>query len=161
MLHIRLTEQDDLAYLGVIYTKAYNSLNIGENWTDQTATTLLQHFYKDQPDLFFTAEEDGAIVGGIVSLLKPWWDGYHLTDGELFVDPNHQGKGVGVQLIKHMFTVGSEKYQVVSWDTFTHRVYEHPLKWYKKLGFEEINHWVMITGNVKDVLSNIEKGKST
>lgn len=57
--------------------------------------------------------------------------------------------------MKYLFTEASKKYNAVSWDMFTHRVYEHPLNWYKKLGFEEIRSWVMVTGNIKKVLKNI------
>jgi GNAT superfamily N-acetyltransferase len=85
--------------------------------------------------------------------------GWNLTDGELFVSPNHQGKGIGTKLIEHMFSVAQEKHKAISWDTFTHRVYEHPLKWYKSLGFEEISHWVMITGDIKKILENIDNKK--
>ena len=159
MLHIRSTTEEDLSFLASIYTQAYNTLNIGEKWIDESSLELLKHLYRDQPDLFFTAEDEETVVGGIVSLVKPWWDGFHLTDGELFVSPSQQGKGVGTKLIQCMFTVAQEKYNAVSWDTFTHRVYEHPLKWYKSLGFEEISQWVMITGNVEQVLENI-KGKN-
>ncbi len=157
MLEIRPTDEKDLSTLSGIYVEAYNPLNIGEEWTDQTALRMLKHFYEVQPDLFFTAEEDGEIIGCIVALIKPFWDGYHLTDGELFLSPQHQKKGVGKKLIQHMFIAALEKYQAVSWDTFTHNIHEHPLKWYKSLGFEEIHEWTMISGNIKDVLEKIEE----
>lgn len=156
MLNIRLATELDLISLGIIYSKAYNALNIGEKWTDDTAYKFLKHFYNDQPDLFFAAEINRKIVGGIVSLVKPWWDGNHLTDGEIFVSPDYQNKGVGAELIKRMFTEGLRKYQAISWDTFTHRVHEHPLKWYKKMGFTEIDQWVMITGDIKEVLRKLK-----
>lgn len=152
MTNIRPATTEDLETLAGIYTIAYNSLNIGENWNDEASLQEMEHFYKLQPDLFFTAEEDGKIVGAIVSILKPWWDGFHLTDGEFFIDPSFQGKGIGTELIKHMFTFAQEKYRAVSWDTFTHRIHPFPLNWYKKLGFEEIKQWVMITGNIEKVL---------
>jgi|WetSurMetagenome_2_1015567.scaffolds.fasta_scaffold472558_2 GNAT superfamily N-acetyltransferase len=154
-MNIRLANIKDLPPLAEIYKKSYNTLHIGENWSNDSALKLLEHLRHEQADLFFVAEEDGTIVGGSVALLKPWWNGNHLADGEIFIDPTFQGKGIGTQLIKHMFTEALRKYGVVSWDTFTHRVHEYPLKWYKKLGFEEIRDWVMITGDIKKVLKNI------
>lgn len=155
-LIIRETRKEDLSALATIYTSVYNGLNIGENWTDEKAKVLLQDFLDQQADLFFTAIDGDKVVGGIVALVKPWWDGNHLTDGEIFVDSNYQKQGVGRRLIKKLFEKGLGKYQAVSWDTFTHRVYEHPLKWYKSIGFEEIKQWVMITGDIKEVLKRLK-----
>lgn len=158
MLQIEHTTQKDLATLAEIYLEAYNCIvDLGEKWTRPTALELIKHFYKQQPDLFFTAHVDNKVIGGIVSSVKPWWDGNHLTDGELFVDPNFQGQGIGTHLLQKMFQVAEEKYGAVSWDTFTHRVHEHPLRWYKKMGFTEIAQWVMISGDLKKVLRKIDK----
>lgn len=156
VITIRLAEQQDVAILAEIYKEAYNVLNIGEHWDNNTSLRLLEYLYEEQSDLFFVAEKDGVIIGGSVALVKPWWDGNHLVDGEIFVHPNHQGKRVGVKLIKHMFKEGKGKYDAISWDTFTHKIYEHPLSWYKKLGFEEIKHFTMISGNIEKVLKNID-----
>jgi len=65
-------------------------------------------------------------------------------------------KGIGKKLIRHLFQEAQEKYKAISWDTFTHVVHEHPLKWYKKMGFEVIKEWAMITGNIKEVLENLK-----
>ena len=58
--------------------------------------------------------------------------------------------------MEKLFTEAKEKYDAVSWDTFNHRVYEHPLKWYKSLGFKEIEQWVMISGDIDLVLNNLK-----
>lgn len=158
MVSVRPVHDEDFLKLSKIYALAYNSLNIGENWDEASALKLLKHLYLQQPDLFFTAEENGKVVGAITAPVKPWWDGNHLTDGELFVHPDNQRHGIGKLLIEKLFTEAKEKYSAVSWDTFTHRVYEHPLKWYKSLGFEEIEEWVMISGDIDVVLKNL-KGK--
>lgn len=155
-LKIRLVTQEDLQSLSKTYTVAYNALNIGENWTPETAHKLIKYLFEDQPDLFFAAEVDSKVVGGVVATVRPWWNGNHLIEGEIFIHPDYQKKGIGVKLIKKLFTTAKEKYGVVSWDTYTHTVYENPLAWYKSLGFEEIKHWTMITGNVNKVLKQIK-----
>jgi GNAT superfamily N-acetyltransferase len=154
-MRVRLADKSDLHSLSEVYSVAYNSLNIGENWTPETAYPLIEYLFNDQPDLFFVIQEDEGVVGGIVATVRPWWDGNHLIEGELFVHPEHQKKKYGVLLIKTLFSEAKNKYNVVSWDTFTHRIYEHPLSWYKKLGFEEIKQWTMIAGNVQKVLDTI------
>lgn len=99
----------------------------------------------------------GRVIGGIVATVRPWWDGNHLIEGEIFVHPQHRKKGIGVKLIEKLFAVAKEKYNVVSWDTHTHKVYKDPLAWYKSLGFEEIKKWTMITGNIDKVLKVIKE----
>lgn len=159
MINIRQATKKDLQILSEVYTVAYNSLGIGENWTVGSAHKLIKYLYEDQPDLFFVAQDGGAIVGGIVATVRPWWDGNHLIEGEIFVHPKHQKKGIGVKLIEKLFTVAKERYSVVSWDTYTHKVYKDPLVWYKSLGFEEIKHWTMITGDIDKVLKIIKEHK--
>ncbi len=120
MTKIRRANPGDLDKLAEIYTKSYNSLDIGENWDEKSAKKLLKHLFNDQEDLFFVVEERGKPVGAIVGLIKPWWDGNHITDGELFVHPDHQKKGLGKKLVKKLFEEALDKYNAVSWDTFTH-----------------------------------------
>lgn len=153
--NFRLATEGDLKELSEIYTVAYNSINIGETWTPESAYKLIEYLFNDQPDLFFVAEVDSKIVGAIVATVRPWMDGNHLIEGELFIHPDYQKKGIGVKLIKQLFTNAKEKYGVVAWDTYTHIIHENPLAWYKQLGFEEIKQWTMITGNVDHVLSTI------
>ncbi len=155
MIIIRLVKEEELSIIASILKRAYNSLNIGESWSDKESLNLIKWFYTNQSDLFFVAEDKNKIVGGIVALIKPWWDGNHLTDGEIFVDPDNQKKGIGKELIRSLFKTAKDKYQAVSWDTFTHIINEHPLSWYKKLGFEEIKHWQMITGDINKVLAKL------
>ncbi len=154
-MEIRPARVEDIDRMAEIYADAYNILRIGENWTKETAIKALTHLFSTQPDLTFVATIDGKIVGGVNAIVKPWWDGNHLTDGEIFVASGHQGQKIGKQLLRTLFKEAKEKYNAVSWDTFTHIVHEHPLRWYKSMGFEEIPHWTMITGDINKVLHNL------
>lgn len=154
-MEIRHAKKEDIDTLAEIYIAAYNPLNIGERWTKPTAVTMLSHLFEVQPDLTFIAVIDGNIVGGVNALVKPWWDGNHITDGEIFVASGHQGKKIGKKLLKRLFQEAKDKYNAVSWDTFTHIVHDHPLAWYKSMGFEEIPHWTMITGDIDKVLNKL------
>ncbi len=118
---------------------------------------MLLHLFEAQPDLTFVGTIDNKIIGGVNALVKPWWDGNRITDGEIFVDPEYQGKKIGKMLLKHLFQQAKNKYNAISWDTFTHIIYKHPFSWYKSMGFEEIKEWTMITGDIEKVLENLSQ----
>jgi len=96
---IRLIEKSDIKALAKIYKDLYDNVDIGENWTIESATNLLNYWYSKQKDLFFVAEEDGIPVGGIVSGVKNWFDGIRLIDTEIFVCKSYQGKGIARNLL--------------------------------------------------------------
>ncbi|MBP6943200.1 MAG: GNAT family N-acetyltransferase [Candidatus Buchananbacteria bacterium] len=156
MITIRNIQPADLQVLAEVYSKTYEAFDVGEKWTPETALQLLRYWFERQPDLAFLAEEDGEILGGFFAAVKPWWDGMHLVDGELFVHPDHQKKKIGTMLSKHMFTQAMEKYQAQVWDTYTFKNTEHPLKWYKAQGFDENKDWVMISGDLKEALKRLK-----
>ncbi len=160
MIKIRQIEQRDLDKLSEIYSEAYRVFDVGERWTKDSAYKLLNYWLERQPDLSFVAEIDGKVVGAFVAGIKPWWDGNHLFDGEIIVDPKYQKHGVGSELSKTMFKAAIEKYNVSIWDAYTFKNSEHPLSWYKSLGFEEIKEWTMISGDIKKALDLLDKKKT-
>src|SRR5687768_3198077 len=95
---IRIMTQEDLAVLADIYSEVYRVFDVGENWDKDSAYQLLEYWLHKQPDLSFVAEADEKIVGAFIAGIKPWWDGNHLVDGELFVHPDFQAKRVGTEL---------------------------------------------------------------
>src|SRR3989344_2446360 len=99
-LKIRRIQRKDLTKLAEVYNFVYKKFNIGERWTKKSAYKLLEYWLKRQPDLCFLAEYNNIIVGGFVVGIKPWWDGNHLVDGEIFVHPHYQKKGIGSALLK-------------------------------------------------------------
>jgi len=154
-VEIRPMAKEDLAPLAEIYTEVYRVFDVGEKWDKETAEKMLGYCFEHQPDLAFVAEYQRKPVGAFMAGVKPWWDGNHLIDGEIFIDPEYQQKGIGTKLLKTMFQTAKDKYQATVWDTYTFRG-KYPLEWYKKLGFEEIDEWIMISGDIDDVLKKLE-----
>lgn len=154
---IRLAKESDLVRLGEVYSSVYDVFDVGEKWTPETAKKLMEYWLKRQPDLFFVAEEGEQILGGFVAGIQPWWDGNHLVDGEIFVDPDYQGKGIGSRLSRTMFETAIDRYNASVWDTYTFKGPKHPLSWYKQMGFEEIEDWTMISGDIRKALKRIEE----
>ncbi len=76
-------------------------------------------------------------------------------DGEFFVDPEHQKQSVAKKLLQHLIEIANERYAPVYWDTWTFREAGFPLSWYKRIGFEEIEEWIMIRADMKKLLTNL------
>ncbi|MCK4550974.1 MAG: GNAT family N-acetyltransferase [Candidatus Aenigmarchaeota archaeon] len=148
--------KSDLLALAEIYVDTYTKINIGEQWNIDTAKKLISYWLEKQPDLAFVAEYDKKIVGAFVAGIKPWWDGNHLADGEIFIHPDFQKHGIGSELLKTMFKTALEKYNAVSYDAITYNNYEFPLNWYKSLSIIPEKNLVVITGNIKSILSKLK-----
>ncbi len=147
--------EKDLKELAKIYNATYSNFDVGERWTEETAYKMLKYWFDRQPDLCFLAKCEGKIVGAFVVGVKPWWDGNHLVDGEIFVSPDCQKKGVGKELLRFVSEYAKKKYDVVQFDSYTVRD-KYPLKWYKSIGFKEIKEWVLISIKVETLLRNLK-----
>lgn len=154
---IRQMQKKDLKKLSEIYAEVYATFNVGERWTESAAKKLLAHWLEKQPDLALVAECNGKIAGAFVAGVKPWWDGNHLSDGEIFVRPKFQSKGIGKELSKALYAKALKKYKVVCWDAYTFKKTKFPLCWYESQGFKVNKDWVMIFGSVKKALSNLRR----
>ena len=155
-IKIRKIQKKDLKKLSEIYSTVYETFDVGERWTKKTSYKLLDYWLKREPELAFLAEYKGKIVGAFVVGIKPWWDGNHLVDGEIFVHPDYQNKGIGTKLLKFTSNYALKKYKAVRFDTYTVRG-KYPVKWYKSIGFKEIKEWIMITADLKKVQKNLNK----
>lgn len=154
---IRRMRQADTTHLAAIYSAVYERFQTGEHWTLQTAKKMLQYWLKKQPDLAFVAECDGKLVGAFVAGVKPWWDGNHLCDGEIFVHPKYQKKGIGTELSKALYTAALKKYKVVRFDAWTFKNTTFPLSWYLSQGFVVNDDWTIISGDVRAIASKLMK----
>ncbi|MEA2715218.1 MAG: Acetyltransferase domain [Candidatus Parcubacteria bacterium] len=140
----------DIAHLAGVYVAVYEDFDVGERWTHESAQALIRYSFERQPDLAFVASVPDAagIVGGSFAGIKPWWDGNHLVDGELFVHPDYQRLGIGSTLLAHMFSQAMTRHNAVVVEGCTFRKSGHPLTWYKSLGFGEVKEWTMIRGDL-------------
>jgi len=156
MLNIRPVKKEDLDVLGDIFAKVYEVFDVGERWTIDSARALMRYWFNKQSDLAFLAEYDDKVVGGFLSGIKPWWDGNHLFDGELFVHPDFQDKKIGKALLKKLLTEAVKKYDAKIFDAFTFNGSDFPLSWYKKIGFHVITEWTMFSGNIEEILKGLK-----
>lgn len=118
---------------------------------------MFKYFYNIQKDLIFVAYDEDKPVGIIMSLLKPWWDGKHLVDVELFVSEEYRNNKIAKNLEKRLFEYAIEKYGVITIEAHTYEDKQgFPLSWHKKVGFEVVDDMVIINGNIKEILENLK-----
>jgi GNAT superfamily N-acetyltransferase len=152
---VRPIIETDLESLASVYVDVYTTFDVGEIWDKMSAHKMLKFWFEHFPGLAFVATNEEKIIGGFLAGIKPWCDGNHLIDGEIFVHPDHQQNGVDGKLMKVMLEAARDKYQAVVWDTYTFRNFEHPMSWYKQMGFEEIRDWVMISCDIGKTLQRL------
>jgi GNAT superfamily N-acetyltransferase len=156
MNNIRLVTKNDLNALGAAYVEAFRSVDPTEEWTSEQAIALLNFLLSAQPDLAFLVECDGKIGGGILGIVKPWWDGNHLVETELFLIPEFQSKGVGSRLFRHYLREATRVYDATIIESLTFKDLKFPLSWYVKLGFEVKSDWAVMFGKVRNLLHAVE-----
>ncbi len=154
---MRLMHAKDISELSKIYVRVYTDFDVGECWDIESAKKLMKYWYQRQPDLCLVAELDNKLVGCFMAGIKPWWDGNHLVDGELFVDPTYQKHGIGTQLSVAIYKAALKKYNVISFDATTFKRTKFPLSWYKSQGYEVNKEWVLISGEVKKALKTLSR----
>ncbi len=151
---IRPLKKEELPVVASVYTQSFNQAGIGEEWTQKKAEEFMGWWFKHQHDLFFVAVYKEKLVGGVVAGIKPWWDGQHLVDLELFVHPDFQKQGIGKELVKIILREAIRKYEIVEFECLADKTHEFPLGWYKKTGMEETS-LTHISGKPKKILENL------
>lgn len=155
---IRQATSKDIPALCSTYLAAFKEVDPSEIWTEGQAAELVKFFLRAQADLAFVAEHNGKIVGGICGLAKPWWDGVHLVQTEIFLDPSAQRKGIGTRLFLHYLEEAARLYNATNMEAITFKGLEFPSSWYVELGFEDKADWKIIFGDVQAVTRRLKSG---
>jgi ribosomal protein S18 acetylase RimI-like enzyme len=130
---VREFKIDDYATVRDLWQAAGLILRPGDEFED--VKLKLQR----DPDLFLVVEQDGEIVGSVMG----GWDGRRGWIYHLAVKPEHQRKGIGVELAreveKRLLAKGAKKVnaQVYKWN-------ERSSKFFKAIGYEEQSDLIMI-----------------
>jgi GNAT superfamily N-acetyltransferase len=150
MLAIRKSRKADIAMLAKIYKQAYDRPKFGEKWGFKEAKALSDFYFQQKNFLGLTALVDGKIVGAFFSYVKPWHDGNHLGEGELFVAPRYQNQKIGTKLFLEMMVLAQKKKCVV------HELVAYPriARWYAKIGMKSTNLQYM-AGDIKKIIKKI------
>ncbi len=110
-----------------------------------TLEQIEQTLFSDQPSAYaHVAEVDGYVIGISIWFLNysTWLGkpGIYLED--LYVDPVHRGKGLGLALLKELATICVERgYERLQWWVLDWN--EPSIEFYKSLGAEAMDEWTV------------------
>lgn len=156
-INYRLVNEQDLPTLAKIYCTLYTKSALHENWDQASAYKLLKFFYDHNSDIFVVAENNGQAIVAIASLVKPWHDGNRLIETEVFVAEKHQHKGIGSNLFEKHFGLAMKKYNTKIIEAHTYEEPDgYPLNWYRKQGYEVIQDWFVINGEIGKVYNYLK-----
>lgn len=156
-MQIRLVTTKDISSLARAYVSSFAPVDPSEEWSEDRAVDLIKYFLRVQPDLAFLADVDQEIAGGICGIIKPWWDGNHLVETELFLRPEFQKKEVGTKLFLHLLKTAKDKYTANYIESITFKDLNFPGSWYKKLGFQDKDDWKVMFGEVAHLAKSLEQ----
>ena len=135
---IRKFENMDLANCAKIMQSVYNNEMWQCYWSDETARSYLQDFVEHKKFVGFTLIKDEKVAGAILCREKVWWNNSELYIEEMFVAPEFQRQGHGVQLLKTVEEyVREKKLAGITLSTIRH---SFALDFYKKNGFSDNEH---------------------
>lgn len=138
MIRIRSLTREDLPACTRLLMAVYNNEMWQCRWTDQTGTAYLTQIMEMPCFVGYAAEEDGELVGAALCREKIWWNNSELYVEELFVNPQHQRRGVGTKLMQTAedYVLGKELAGI----TLTTNRYAFAPQFYHKLGYCDGEH---------------------
>jgi len=129
----------DVPHLALLIEKAYRGEDAARGWTNEAALLTgprsssleVEALVRDPDSRFVTAMRDGRLVGCALIQLK----GDHAHFGMFAIDPDHQGNGLGRQLIaaaedsaRTLWGCASMRLAVIS-------LRDELIAWYERRGF--------------------------
>lgn len=151
MITLKEAHEKDISTLANIFS----AINIEQNWTYDSSLSYLQYFYKYQPDLFICAYDDNIPIGAIISTLKPFSDGMHLSSVELFVSEDYINQNIEEKLLEAQLEVANSKYHASYINTITNT--NSSVSWHEKIGLKPISNLVILKGDLKYCLKKIRE----
>jgi len=110
-----------------------------------TLEQIEQTLFSDRPSAYaHVAEVDGEVVGISIWFLNysTWLGKPGLYLEDLYVDPVHRGKGLGLALLKELATICVERgYERLQWWVLDWN--EPSIEFYKSLGAEAMDEWTV------------------
>lgn len=135
---VRKVSAEDIPTCAGILCSVYNNEMWGNHWQQAVAEEYLTDYFIMEKFVGYVMEENAEVLGAVFAHEKVWWSGSEVYVEELFVKPEHQGKGIGKRLMEQMEAYVREK--GLAGITLATNRYAPAREFYKKLGFRECEH---------------------
>lgn len=152
---INLKRKEDLTAFKDEFATWYNSGSLNEGWTSESALNLFNFYYEHFKDLIFVAYVYSTPAGIIFFEVKPWSNGNHLVNGELFVLNKYRKEGIASLLVKKELEYAIEKYKITDVEFLTYEDENgFPFSWYKKSGFKKDEQLFLVKASVEEIIKH-------
>ena len=101
-MQYRLCKKTDIEGLAEAMSKAYSEEPWNERWSRERAVRRVQAILGNFDSIGVVAEENGAIIGGLMGYVDPYADEDFFYVSELFVVPEYKRHGIGRNLLKEL-----------------------------------------------------------
>ena len=160
-VQIRNTEKEDIKKLAKIHTETYSVARPDRRWTTKKSFDFISWYYELEPDLIFTAIKGRKIVGCIIGIVEPYYDGQVLMLKDMFVDAEYQNQAIGSKLLYKLIHEAESRYNVTKVMAATYENENgYPFKWYEKLGFTRSTDDFLITREIKKLKDKIYESRN-
>jgi len=158
MITFKEVQEKDLEILASLYSIIYLNIEANETWTYETALSYIQYFYHHQPDLFICAYDDDIPIGAIMSTLKPYYDGMHLSNLDIFISEDYRDQNIGKKLLEMHLELANAKYDASHIDTIINKnISDDSLNWCRDVGLEINADLIILHSNLDNCLKRIRE----
>ena len=135
-------ENEEFKKYAELYVEVFNAHPWNDHWTIETAYKKLIDIYLSPGFLGYKYMEEEQIKGAVFGNCEQWYNGIHFNLKEMFVSTELQGKGIGRKMLEQL-EIELKGLAVEAIFLFTSKG-NLTDKFYKKCGFAEYNHMVMM-----------------
>ncbi len=166
-IEIRHATKKDIPEIGKLFSKVYTTPDF-DGFTLEKSIEYMNWLFGRCPEVAFVAVDGNKIVGARLAGTKPWFDGIHIVDGEIFVGKDYRGQGIGLRLTEKSFEA-AKKLGATVVDSATFIQGKHTesgwdiqpqflnLEWHKKNGFHVIEQMAIISGDIDELINKTKE----
>ncbi|HEY0666520.1 MAG TPA: GNAT family N-acetyltransferase [Sphingobacteriaceae bacterium] len=141
-MNVKSITKEDINNCAHLIGTAYNNPPWNYKWEPGRATRYLNELFESSRFTGFCIYEGDIIAAAMFAHVKTWWINDLLMIDELFVSPQHQGKGYGQKLIDTAKKFCTE--HNIGSITLITNAYMPAASFYKKNGFLQAEQYTLM-----------------